>query len=110
MNAPDDTAGNHQTETAALDIPRSDAHAAGDREGQVSRAFVYLADTLVEGYDIIELLDRLVAHSVALLAADAAAIMLVDPTSRLRAVASSNEDADLMELMQLQAEQGPCVE
>lgn len=81
-----------------------------DREGQLSRAFVSLADTLVADYDIIELLDRLVAHSVALLAADAAAIMLVDTSGTLRAVASSSEDADLMELVQLQAEQGPCVE
>jgi GAF domain-containing protein len=76
----------------------------------VSKAFVSLADTLVEGYDIIELLDRLVGHSVALLAADAAAIMLVDSSGRLSAVASSSEDASLMELLQLQVEQGPCVE
>ena len=84
--------------------------AAGDREGQVSRAFVSLADTLVDDYDIIELLDRLVAHCVELLAADAAAIMLLDPSDVLRAVASSSEAADLMELLQLEAQQGPCVQ
>lgn len=87
------------------------AHSEGeDREARVSRALVSLADSLVDDYDIIELLDRLVGHSVALLAADAAAIMLVDAFGGLRAVASSSEDADLMELIQLQAEQGPCVE
>jgi len=83
---------------------------ADDREGRVSRALVSLADTLVDDYDIIELLDRLIGYSVALLAADAAAIMLVDASGRLRAVASSSEDADMMELLQLQVEQGPCVE
>lgn len=82
----------------------------GDREGQVSKAFVALADTLVDDYDVIELLDRLVGHCVELLAADAAAIMLLDPSSALRAVASSSEEADLMDLLQLEAEQGPCVE
>ena len=78
-----------------------------DREQAVSRAFVALADTLVDDYDIIDLLDHLVAHSVALLAADAAGIMLADPHRQLRVVAASSEDAELMELLQLQNEQGP---
>lgn len=81
-----------------------------DREDRSSRAFVSLADTLVAGYDMIELLDRLVDHSVDLLAADAAAILLIDPFDQLQAVASSGEDADLMELLQLEADQGPCVD
>ncbi len=80
------------------------------REQLLSRAFVGLADTLVDDYDIIELLDRLVSYSVELLAADAAGIMLVDSQRTLRVVASSHEDADVMELLQLQADQGPCVE
>jgi hypothetical protein len=54
------------------------------RERLVSRAFVALADTLVDDYDIIDLLDRLVAHSVELLAADAAGIMLADARGELR--------------------------
>jgi GAF domain-containing protein len=73
-------------------------------------AFVELADTLVDDYDVIEVLDRLVAHSVALLSADAAGIMLVDPRGRLRVVASSSEESDWIELMQVQADQGPCVD
>ena len=52
-----------------------------DREQAVSRAFVALADTLVDDYDIIDLLDRLVAHSVALLAADAAGSCLPIPAA-----------------------------
>ncbi|HZP15068.1 MAG TPA: GAF and ANTAR domain-containing protein [Nocardioides sp.] len=92
--------------TAGADLPQR-----GEREGQMSRAFVSLADTLVEDYDPIEMLNRLVAHCVALLAADAAAIMLADSAGGgLRSVASSSEQADLMDTMQLQAEQGPCVE
>lgn len=83
---------------------------AGDREQRVARAFVSLADTLVDDYDVIELLTRLVDHSVELLSADAAAIMLADPRGTLRVVAASSEDARLTELMQLQAEQGPCMD
>ena len=80
------------------------------REQLLSRAFVGLADTLVDDYDVIELLDRLVGYSVALLAADAAGILLADSQRTLRVVASSQEDAEVMELLQLQAEQGPCME
>jgi hypothetical protein len=60
----------------------------------VSRAFVALADTLVDEYDIIDLLDHLVAYSVELLAADAAGILLADARGALHAVASSSEDAE----------------
>lgn len=81
-----------------------------DRELLLSNAFVDLADTLVDDYDIIDLLSRLVNHSVDLLAAEAAAIMLAGPHGSLLVVASSNEEAELMELLQLEAEQGPCLE
>jgi GAF domain-containing protein len=76
----------------------------------VGRAFVALADTLVDDYDIIDLLDRLVQYSVDLLAADAAGIVLGDGRGELRVVAASSDDAQTMELLQLQAEEGPCMD
>lgn len=81
-----------------------------DRELLLGDAFVGLADTLVDDYDVIDVLDRLVGHSVSLLAAEAAGILLVDLQGRLRVVASSSEESDWMELMQIQADEGPCVE
>jgi transcriptional regulator with GAF, ATPase, and Fis domain len=81
-----------------------------DREQRVSEAFVALADTLVDDYDIIDLLDQLVEHSVKLLAADAAGIMLADLREQLHPVAVSSEDAETMELLQLQSDEGPCLE
>ena len=83
---------------------------APDREQQVSQAFVTLADTLVDDYDLIDMLDKLVALCVSLLAADAAGIMLGDARRELRAVAASSEDAETMELLQLQANEGPCLD
>jgi GAF domain-containing protein len=81
-----------------------------DREHAVSRAFVALADTLVDDYDVIDLLDQLVAHSVDLLAAQAAGLVLGDPQGHLRVAATSSDAAGLMELLQLQNEQGPCLD
>jgi GAF domain-containing protein len=81
-----------------------------DRERAVGRAFVELADTLVDDYDIIDLLDRLVAHSVRLLAADAAGLLLADSNHELRVVAASSEAVQLMELLQVQTAEGPCVD
>ncbi|MHA6623150.1 ANTAR domain-containing protein [Pseudonocardia sp. DLS-67] len=81
-----------------------------DREQRVSAAFVALADTLVDDYDMIDLLDQLVAHCVSLLAADAAGIMLADARQQLRPVAASSEDAQTMELLQLQSDEGPCLQ
>jgi hypothetical protein len=80
----------------------------GSRERLASEAFVALADTLIDDYDVIDLLDRLVAFSVQLLAADAAGLLLADPRGQLHAVASSSDGAQLMELLQLQSEEGPC--
>jgi len=80
------------------------------RETLLIKAIVELADTLVEDYDVIDLLDRLACHSVELLAADAAGIVLADAQSRLRVVASTDERTGWMELLQLQADEGPCVE
>ena len=74
------------------------------------RAFVELADTLVDDYDIIDLLDRLAGYCVELLAAESAGILLADARRDLRVVASTNEQTEWMELLQLQADEGPCVE
>jgi GAF domain-containing protein len=81
-----------------------------DRERRVSAAFVALADTLVDDYDVIDLLDQLVGHSVALLAADAVGLLLVDAHKELRPVAASSEDAATMEMLQMQSDEGPCLE
>jgi GAF domain-containing protein len=80
------------------------------REKLLIRAFVELADTLVDDYDIIDLLDRLAGHCVDLLDADAAGILLADAQDNLRVVASTNEQTEWMELLQLQSDEGPCVD
>jgi hypothetical protein len=80
------------------------------REQGVAAAFVELADTLVDDYDVVDMLDRLVGHAVALLEAEAAGILLGNSRRELQVMACSSEAAELMELLQLQNEQGPCLD
>ena len=80
------------------------------REALLISAFVGLADTLVDDYDVIDVLDRLAGYSVQLLAAESVGILVADAQATLRVVASTNEQTEWMELLQLQADEGPCVE
>jgi GAF domain-containing protein len=76
----------------------------------LAEAFVGLADTLVADYDVIDLLHRLTSGSVELLPVDAAGLMLSDQRGELQVVSSSTEQAHLVELVQLQADEGPCLD
>jgi GAF domain-containing protein len=76
----------------------------------LSDTFVDLADTMVADFDVIDFLHMLTDRSVRLLAASAAGVVLADPRGELRVAAASSEQAELLELFQLQNDQGPCLE
>ncbi|MFB9923166.1 GAF and ANTAR domain-containing protein [Amycolatopsis halotolerans] len=90
------------------DMPPADP--VPTREQRVLRAFVEMADTLVDDYDVVELLHNLAEHCVELLGATAAGLMLADLRGGLQVVASSDESTRLLELFQLQTDQGPCLD
>ena len=69
---------------------------------------VALADTLVDDYDVIDFMQTLAERSVELLDVSAAGIMLADADHRLRHAACSSEQMRLVELLELQLEEGPC--
>jgi GAF domain-containing protein len=79
-------------------------------EERTAQAFVELADTLVAGFDVIDLLHTLAERCVELLEVDAAGILLIDQKGRLSLVAASTEQVRLLELFQLQDEEGPCLD
>jgi GAF domain-containing protein len=81
-----------------------------DREERVLQTFARLADTLVAGYDVVDLLQMLVDVCGELLDADAAGILLADGTGVLEVVASTSEASRLVEMMQVGAEAGPGIE
>jgi len=80
------------------------------REGQLVEVFTSLADTLVADYDVVDLLQTLVDACAALFDVTAAGIILPDRDSAFEVVVSTSEASHLIEVMQLDAEQGPCME
>lgn len=80
------------------------------READVVRALVEMADTLVDDYDVVELLTGLADRCVGLLGASAAGVMLASPEGDLRLVASSSEAMRVLELFELEAHEGPCLD
>ncbi|MEO6944096.1 MAG: GAF and ANTAR domain-containing protein [Lacisediminihabitans sp.] len=80
------------------------------RESRISAAFVKLADTLIADYDVVDLLDTLLVECTQILDTEAGGLMLVDAVGHLQVIASTSERADFVELMQLNAGAGPCIE
>jgi GAF domain-containing protein len=76
----------------------------------LSETFVELADTMVVDFDVIDFLQMLTDRSVRLLDVSEAGLLLADPRGDLRVVAASSERARLLELFQIQSDQGPCLD
>jgi GAF domain-containing protein len=80
------------------------------RESDVVHSLVEMADTLVDDYDVIDMLTGLTDRCVSLLGVSAAGVMLAAPAGGLGLVASSSEAMRLLELFELQAAEGPCLD
>src|SRR2546429_8379263 len=80
------------------------------READVVRSLVEMADTLVDDYDVVDMLTGLADRCVHLLGVSAAGVMLASPAGSLALVASSSEAMRLLELFELQQQEGPCLD
>jgi GAF domain-containing protein len=80
------------------------------RESDVVQTLVDMADTLIEDYDVVDMLTGLADRCVRLLEVSAAGVMLATPAGDLNLVASSSEAMRLLELFELQAQEGPCLD
>jgi GAF domain-containing protein len=80
------------------------------REDVLARSMVELADTLVDDFDIVELLTTLSDCCVDVLDIAAAGIMLAPPSGELQVMTSSSEAMRVVELFELQSQEGPCLD
>ncbi len=86
------------------------ANMAATVDERMAQVFVELADTLVAGFDLMDFLYTLTERCVELLEVDAAGLLLADSGGVLRLVAASTEQAKVVELFQIQNDEGPCVD
>lgn len=77
---------------------------------KLAETFVDLADSLVDDFDVVDLLNLLVERCSDLLEVSAAGLLFADGQDQLQVAASSSESARLLDLYQLQNEDGPCFE
>jgi GAF domain-containing protein len=79
-------------------------------EASVIQSLAEMADTLVSDFDVVELLTGLAGRCVTLLGMSAAGVVLASPEGDLRLVASSSEAMRVLEVFELQAQEGPCLD
>jgi transcriptional regulator with GAF, ATPase, and Fis domain len=80
------------------------------RDQSIIHYLVDIADNLVDNFDVVELLTDLADRCVDMLGISAAGVMLASPPDELRLVATSSEAMQLVELFELQAHEGPCLD
>ena len=81
-----------------------------EQQTRTASTFVEIVDILVNDFDVIDVLTQLTARCLDLLHATAAGILLADQNGHLRVVGASSEKIELLELFQLQNEEGPCLD
>lgn len=81
-----------------------------EREQQLIDTFLTLADSLVERYDVVDVLDTLSERCAELLGATGVGMLIENGQHNLEVVASSSHSSELLEIMQLAFDEGPCIE
>src|SRR4051794_23400433 len=77
---------------------------------RLATIFVEVADTLVDEFDLLDFLQMLTERASDLVGAAAVGLMLADQRGRLEFMAGSDENVRLIELFQLQNQEGPCLD
>jgi GAF domain-containing protein len=91
-------------------VPKEPDQRAIERQVLTATTFVEIVDTLVDDFDVIDVLTQLTSRSVDLLQVAAAGILLADSDGQLRVIGASTEQVGLLELFQIQNDEGPCLD
>jgi GAF domain-containing protein len=77
---------------------------------RLATIFVEVADTHDTEFDVVAFMQMLADHVAGLVPDAAAGLLLADPKGRLHYMAASDETTKLLELLQLEKQDGPCVD
>ena len=77
---------------------------------RLAKVFVEVADTLVDEFDLIDFLHMLTDRTANLVGASTVGLLLADQHGRLQFMATSDENTKLLELFQVQNQEGPCLD
>jgi hypothetical protein len=80
------------------------------RETRVLGAVVTLVDSLLDDFDVVELLTDLTEQCARLLDVGAAGLLLAGPRQDLYLMAATSQKSRDLEMIQLQAREGPCLD
>jgi GAF domain-containing protein len=77
---------------------------------RLAKIFVEIADTLVDDFDLIGFLQMITDRAAQLVEPAAVGLLLADAHGQLQFMAASDETARLLELFELQNQEGPCLD
>ena len=83
---------------------------SADREHEITRAFVSIANSMADGVDVVDLLSGLTSDCARLLDIASAGLLLADGQGVLHVLAASSEGTRDLEIFQLQRDEGPCLD
>jgi GAF domain-containing protein len=83
---------------------------SGSYDAEFAHVMAEAVRTLASDFEFLDLAHQLTVSTVSLLGAGAAGVMLEDATGRLQVLSASDEDTRLLEIFELQREEGPCYE
>ena len=77
---------------------------------RLARTFVEVADTLIDEFDLLDFMHLLVTRAASLIPGSTVGLLLTDQHDELRFMAASDENTRLLELFQVQNQEGPCMD
>lgn len=88
----------------------NDVRQSSSHDAEFARIMAVAMQTLTSDFEFLDLAHQLAVSTTHLLDAAAAGVMLEDASGQLQVLSASDEDTHLLEIFELQRQEGPCYE